>query len=60
MEQSTKIVLTVKEVAELLEVSTASVYTMVRENQIPHVRIRNAIRFHKETIETWLQGVPVV
>lgn len=49
-----KIVLTVNEVASLLDISTTTVYTMVRMGEIPHSRIRSKIVFHKPTIETWL------
>ncbi|MGG0644282.1 helix-turn-helix domain-containing protein [Sporosarcina gallistercoris] len=49
-----KIVLTVKEVSELLNASTATVYTMVRLNEIPHSRIRAKIVFHRPTLEDWL------
>ncbi|MFS0766186.1 helix-turn-helix domain-containing protein [Peribacillus phoenicis] len=51
-----KITLTVKEAAELIGVSTTSVYTMVRENQIPHTRVRSKIIFHKGMLESWLKG----
>lgn len=51
-----KIVLTVKEVAELLDVSTTTIYTMVRHGEIPHTRIRSKIVFHRETIERWVAG----
>lgn len=56
MESNKKITLTVKEVAEFIGVSTTSVYTMVREKEIPHARVRSKIVFHKETIEAWLKG----
>jgi excisionase family DNA binding protein len=36
--------LTVREVAERLRVSTATVYAAVRRSEIPHVRVSNAIR----------------
>ncbi|RNB92493.1 DNA-binding protein [Brevibacillus fluminis] len=49
-----KIMITVNELSEQIGVSTDSIYAMVRENQIPHVRIRRRILFHKETIERWL------
>ncbi|SDC05772.1 helix-turn-helix domain-containing protein [Shouchella lonarensis] len=55
-----KITLTVKEVAELLGVSTATIYTLVREGQIPHSRIRAKIIFHKESVEAWVkQGIAI-
>ncbi|WP_430069297.1 helix-turn-helix domain-containing protein [Paenibacillus naphthalenovorans] len=46
---------TVSEVAEYLNVSTDSIYAMVREKQIPHVRIRRRIIFSIEVIEEWLR-----
>lgn len=51
-----KIVLTVKEVAELLDTSTTTIYTMVRLGEIPHTRIRSKIVFHRPTIENWISG----
>lgn len=55
-----KITLNVKEVAGLLGVSAQTIYTMVREDQIPHSKIRSKIVFHKGTIEAWLaKGVAV-
>jgi excisionase family DNA binding protein len=36
--------LTVREVAERLRVSTATVYAAVKRGEIPHVRVSNVIR----------------
>lgn len=49
-----KITLTVNEVAELIGVSTSTVYTMTRLNEIPHKKVRGRILFHRKTIEQWL------
>ena len=46
---------TVNEIAQYLNVSTDSIYTMVREHQIPHVRIRRRIIFLDEVVEQWLK-----
>lgn len=51
-----KITLTVNELAELLGVSTTTVYTMVRLGEVPHTRIRSKIVFHRPTIERWVSG----
>ncbi|WP_438351574.1 helix-turn-helix domain-containing protein [Paenibacillus sp. FA6] len=51
-----KITLTVIEVSELISVSTTTIYAMAREGQIPHIRIRGRILFHREVIEDWLRG----
>ncbi|WP_192715210.1 helix-turn-helix domain-containing protein [Paenibacillus sp. OAE614] len=53
---SQKITYSVAELSELLGVSPDSIYTMVREKQIPFLRIRRRIIFHKETIEEWLRS----
>ncbi|OAB32993.1 helix-turn-helix domain-containing protein [Paenibacillus glacialis] len=50
-----KVTYTVIELSELLGISTDTVYTMVRERQIPHLRIRRRVIFYKETIEEWLR-----
>jgi len=47
--------LTVQEVADYLGVHQDTVYTMVRQKQIPHFRIRRRIFFHKKTIDTWIE-----
>lgn len=52
-----KITLTVNEVAELIGVSTATIYTMARLNEIPHKKIRGRVLFHRETIEKWFVGL---
>jgi excisionase family DNA binding protein len=38
------VLLTVKEVAEILRVCTATVYSMVERGELKHVRVSNAIR----------------
>lgn len=49
----TKITLDVKELTELLGISSATVYAMVREGQIPHFKLRGKILFHRQVIEDW-------
>lgn len=51
-----KITLTVNEAATLIGVSAGTIYTMVRLGQIPHVRVRGRILFHRDVIETWLRA----
>jgi predicted DNA-binding transcriptional regulator AlpA len=57
-------ILTVKEVASMLRVSTWHVYELthprtktgdVRENPLPCVRFGNAIRFNKAAVEGWIE-----
>ncbi|CRK83429.1 helix-turn-helix domain-containing protein [Neobacillus massiliamazoniensis] len=52
MERNT---LTVIETAAYLGVSKDSIYTLVRENSIPYVRVGKRILFRKETIDSWMQ-----
>ncbi|WP_219835358.1 helix-turn-helix domain-containing protein [Paenibacillus sp. R14(2021)] len=48
-------VFSVIELSNYLGVSTDCIYTMVREKQVPHVRIRRRILFHKDEIDLWIQ-----
>ncbi|MDP1916256.1 MAG: helix-turn-helix domain-containing protein [Myxococcales bacterium] len=48
--------LTVREVAELLKVSTATVYAMVERGELEHARVANAIRVRRAAIRR-LEGV---
>ncbi|MFD1708914.1 helix-turn-helix domain-containing protein [Siminovitchia sediminis] len=49
--------LTVKEVSAYLDISTDFVYKLVREKQIPHVKIGSRILFKKTSIERWLNEI---
>lgn len=52
-----KITLSVREVADLLGVSTDCIYMMHRDKQIPGaLRVRRRILFHRDVIEAWLRG----
>lgn len=51
-----KITLEVKEVAELIGVSPATIYNMVAAGEIPFRRVRYRIIFHRGVIEAWLRG----
>ncbi|MEV5027407.1 helix-turn-helix domain-containing protein [Paenibacillus sp. LPE1-1-1.1] len=50
-----RVVYTVKELSQLLGISKDSIYAMVREHQIPHIKLRKRILFHSETIDKWLR-----
>ncbi|BCJ86499.1 helix-turn-helix domain-containing protein [Effusibacillus dendaii] len=49
-----KSTMTVNEAAEYLGVHVDTIYTMVREKQIPHVRLRRRIVFRRETLNEWM------
>lgn len=47
--------LTAQEVADYIGVHPDTIYTMVREKQIPHFRVRRRIFFSLETINAWMR-----
>jgi excisionase family DNA binding protein len=47
--------LTVQEVAVYLGVHQDTIYTMVRQKQIPHFRVRRRILFNQLTIDAWIE-----
>lgn len=47
--------LTVKETADYLGVHEDTIYTMVKQKQIPHFRVRRRIFFSIETINAWIR-----
>lgn len=51
-----KITLDVKEVSELLGVSTTTIYAMVRQGEIPHFKVRAKILFNRQVVEAWTRG----
>lgn len=50
-----KRILTIKELARILQISVSQVYKLVERNEIPCYRIGRAIRFDYEDIEEWLR-----
>jgi excisionase family DNA binding protein len=46
--------LTADEVAELLRVTRAWVYTETRARRIPHVRLGRYVRYRRSAVETWV------
>lgn len=53
---ATKITLNVSEAAELIGVSPTTIYSMVRNKEIPHAKVRSRIIFHRDVIDKWLRG----
>lgn len=49
-----KAVFSATELSDYLGVSTDCIYTMVRENQIPFVRVRRRILFYRDSITSWI------
>lgn len=50
--------LTVRQVAEQLAVSTATVYTLCRAGGLKHVRVANAIRVSPRVLEAFIARRP--
>lgn len=51
-----KMTMSVDELAEELQISNTTIYTMVSQNEIPHKKVRGRILFHRSTIEKWLMN----
>lgn len=51
-----KMTMSVDEIAEELQISKTTIYTMVSQNEIPHKKVRGRILFHRTTIEKWLMN----
>ena len=48
-----KKMLTVNEVAAILQIHTRTIYKWILESKIPHTRIAGAIRFDEDTFMKW-------
>ena len=48
-------VLTRKEVADLLKLSTRTIDFLVASKQIPHKRVGRSVRFSERAIEQWME-----
>ncbi|KAB2335049.1 helix-turn-helix domain-containing protein [Bacillus mesophilum] len=46
---------TAKEIANYIGVHVDTIYTMVRQKQIPHLKVRRRILFNRETIDAWMR-----
>ncbi len=52
--------LTVKEVAIYLDLSTDFIYKLVRQKQIPFIKVGSRILFKRVSIERWLSQIEYV
>jgi excisionase family DNA binding protein len=48
--------LTARELAELLQVHTSTIYRLVRKNKIPGFRLGSDWRFARTAIEKWMEA----
>jgi len=49
-------ILTVREVANYLQIHQSTVYKLLRQQQLPGFRVGTDWRFHKERIDQWMAG----
>ena len=47
--------LRVEDVAKQLKLGRSTVYALIQQHRIPHIRIGTAVRIPKEAFETWLR-----
>lgn len=48
--------LTAHEVADIVRVRVDYIYSLSRQNRIPHLRFGRTLRFRLEAVEKWLQA----
>lgn len=48
--------LTIKDLAEYLQVSQRTIYRLIKKRNIPYLKVGNQWRFRKQMIEEWLEG----
>ena len=48
--------LTVREAAQLLSVSTRTVYTLIENGQLPGFRVGGQLRLSRAALDRWLAG----
>lgn len=51
-----RITIDVKEASKLLGLSVNTIYTMARNNQIPHVKARSRYLFNPEVLKEWTKN----
>ena len=48
-------ILTIKQVAEYLQVTEKTIYTLVQEGSLPAFKVRGQWRFKREDIDKWIE-----
>lgn len=51
-------VLSIKQVAEVLGVSRACVYRMVKDDSLPKIQVGKVNKIYREALRHWLQRTP--
>ncbi|MDU3613059.1 helix-turn-helix domain-containing protein [Enterococcus avium] len=55
--QETKRTYSINEIAEILDISNKSAYSLVHENLFRHVRVGRIIRISKKSFDQWLNNI---
>jgi len=53
---TTKEILNVREACDFLQIAKATLYRHAKSGDIPSFKIGRALRFHKESLERWIEG----
>lgn len=54
IEDSDRILLSIKDAAHLLSICERTLWSLVREQRIPHLRIGRRLLFSRDTLSTWV------
>lgn len=49
--------LTIDDLSQILSIKRATLYSKVSHGEIPHYKIGHLVRFKKEDIDSWLEGL---
>ena len=52
----TRRIVSVKPIAELLDVTPARVYDLAQQDLIPHIKLGRQVRFDLDKVEAWLES----
>lgn len=55
MTNTSKLLLTVRETAELLSISERKLWNLTNENDIPSIRIGRSVRYSIEDLQQWIE-----
>ncbi len=53
---SERLIITIREAAEMLGLSESTVYRLARENRIPVVRIGSSVGVNRRQLEAWIEA----
>ena len=59
MDTTRRLLIDIREASEYLHISKSKLYSMVEHKEIPHVRVRAAIRFLVPSLEQWAKNLMV-